>query len=75
MVVVQVDDEGMGVDQPAVPVRVAVRFGVFPAFVIVVVVLVVNVQVTVVERLMGVLDHGPVPDRPQADGGEGGGCD
>ncbi len=68
MPVVQVDDEGMGVDQLAVPVRMAIRVRPFPAFVIVAVVIVVDMAVAVVERLMAVLDLGAVPGRPCAGG-------
>ena len=39
MAVVQVDDEGMGVDQLAVPVQMAMRVRPFPAFVIMAVVI------------------------------------
>ena len=53
-----------------VAMRMAMRLGTFPAFMFVLMMLVVNMKVSVVDRLMGVGDHLRVVRRPQTDRGD-----
>ena len=70
-----VDDEGVRVVEGAVAMRMTVRLGALPAFVGVLVVLVVHMQVGVLEAFMVMPQHLGVvgrPERSRKEDGDGG---
>ena len=70
---VEVDHEGVPVPNRRMPVRVPMGLGSLPAFMLVLVVFVVDVQVLVFRRLVPVHEHARVFGRPQRDRGGGAG--
>lgn len=65
---VQVDDIGVGVPQRCMPVRMAVRLRALPAFVLMLVMLIVRVKMFVVGGRVHMLDLDRIAGRPEDQG-------